>query len=73
MQLSVILAIQIVVVFILTLVGFVQKKRSKLDTHTVKQLTDLLLGVVTPCVLINAYQKEFKPDQVSPPDAPFAR
>lgn len=60
MQISKILAIQVIVVFILISVGFLQKKRKKIDSHTTKRLTDLLLEIVTPCVLINAYQKEFK-------------
>ncbi len=60
MGLSSTVAIQVVIVFLLIAVGFTLKKAKKIDTHTSKQLTDLLLMVVTPCVLINSYQKEFK-------------
>ena len=40
-------------------VGFVLAKTDKLTEKGVKQFTDLLLNIVTPCLLINAFQKEF--------------
>jgi len=60
--LSTIVAIQVVIIFILISVGFVLKKIEFIDQHGTKQLTNILLMVVTPCVLINSYQKEFKPE-----------
>lgn len=62
MEISRILTIQVIIVFILIGVGFVLRKRNMIGTSTTKQLTDLLLFVVTPSVLINSYQKEFLPE-----------
>lgn len=39
-------------------VGFVLAKAKLLTDIGIKQMTDILLIIVTPCVLINAYQKE---------------
>lgn len=62
MELSGTVAVQVVIVFILIAVGFFLKKRNMLDERGSKQLTNILLMIVTPCVLINSYQKEFKPE-----------
>ena len=64
MELSAIVAVQVVIIFILIAVGFILKKAHLIDEHTSKQLTSILLIIVTPCVLINSYQKEFKPELV---------
>ena len=60
MELSLIVAIQVLIVFILITVGFILKKLRLIDEHGSKQLTNILLMIVMPCVLINSYQKEFK-------------
>lgn len=60
MELSLIVSIQVLIVFILITVGFILKKLNMIDEHGSKQLTGILLMIVTPCVLINSYQKEFK-------------
>lgn len=62
MELSGIVAVQVVIVFILIAVGFILKKCKLIDEYGSKQLTNILLMIVTPCVLINSYQKEFKPE-----------
>lgn len=62
MELSLIVAIQVLIVFILITVGFILKKLKLIDEHGSKQLTNILLMIVMPCVLINSYQKEFKPE-----------
>lgn len=59
MELSKIVFVQVLIVFILMAVGFILAKTEKLDEKGIKQLTDILLNIVTPCVLINAFQKEF--------------
>ena len=62
MELGKLLAEQVLIVFVLISVGFILKKAKKIDVTGSRQLTNILLTLVTPCVLINAYQKEFKPE-----------
>ncbi len=58
MELSGVVFLQVVIIFILMAMGFVLAKANVLKTGGIKQMTDILLYLVTPCVLINAYQKE---------------
>lgn len=60
MELSKLLAEQVIIIFLLIALGFILKKTNKIDESGAKQLTNILLTIVTPCVLINAYQKEFQ-------------
>ena len=62
MELSKIIFVQVLIIFILMAVGFVLAKTDKLTEKGVKQFTDLLLNIVTPCLLINAFQKELRWD-----------
>lgn len=62
MELSSIVAMQVAIVFILIAVGFVLKKAGMIDDRGSKQLTNILLIIVTPCVLIKSYQTEFRTD-----------
>ena len=62
MELSAIVAVQVIIVFILIAVGFILKKSKMLDESGLKQLTNILLMIVTPCVLISSYQREFIPE-----------
>ncbi len=50
----------VIIIFLLIGVGFVLQKLKFFTPVGIKQMTNLLLSVVTPCVLIQAYQKEFK-------------
>lgn len=59
MQLAMTVSLQVVIIFILICVGFLLTKANKINDTGVKQLTDILLIAVTPCVIIQAYQKEF--------------
>ena len=59
MELAITVALQVIIIFILIGVGFVLTKTKKINDAGVKQLTDILLITVTPCVIIQAYQKEF--------------
>ncbi len=59
MELALTVAVQVLIIFILISVGFVLTKTKKIDDVGVKQLTDILLIAVTPCVIVQAYQKEF--------------
>lgn len=62
MELSWIVAQQVAVIFLLIVVGIVMKKKNLVTQAGIDQFTSLLLWVVTPCVLVNAYQKEFETD-----------
>ena len=59
MELSGTVFIQVLIIFILMSVGFFLSKAKVLTGEGIRQITNILLMVVTPCVLINAYQKEF--------------
>ena len=45
--------------FILIFIGFLCGKKGLLNQSTVKGMTDLVLYIVTPCVMITAFQREF--------------
>ncbi|MDD6735062.1 MAG: AEC family transporter [Clostridiales bacterium] len=62
MELSSTVFIQVLIIFILMSVGFAMKKLKLITDDGIKQLTDILLMVVTPCVLVRAYQKDFSPE-----------
>ncbi len=64
MELSRIVFIQVLIIFILMGVGFVCSKAKLIDEKGTRQMTDILLMIVMPCVLIKAYQKEFSPELI---------
>ena len=53
------IAQQVLVLFVLIAVGFICGKKGILTDSASKHLTDIVLYVVTPCVMINAFQREF--------------
>ena len=53
---------QVVILFILIGVGFICGKIGFLSKATSKNITDIVLYFVTPCVIINAYQVDFNPE-----------
>lgn len=50
---------QVLVLFVLIGVGFACGKAGAITEHAAKKMTDIVLYVVTPCVMINAFQREF--------------
>lgn len=50
---------QVIVLFILIAVGFLCGKKGVITEHASKKMTDIVLYVVTPCVMISAFQREF--------------
>lgn len=50
---------QVFVLFLLIGVGFVCGKKKIITSASSKQITDIVLYVVTPCVMISAFQREF--------------
>lgn len=53
------IAQQVLVLFVLIGVGFLCGKRGILTDSSSKKITDIVLYVVTPCVMISAFQREF--------------
>lgn len=53
------IAQQVLVLFVLIAVGFVCGKKEILTDFSAKKITDIVLYVVTPCVMISAFQREF--------------
>lgn len=53
------IAQQVLVLFILIGVGFACGKEGILTDESSKKITDIVLYVVTPCVMISAFQREF--------------
>lgn len=49
----------VLILFILIAVGFVCNKTKLLSRTAVKEMTDFVLYIVTPCVIVNSYQREF--------------
>ncbi len=60
MELGGIVANQVIIIFGLIVIGFFLTKRKMLGEKGVKDMTALLLYVVTPCVLIKSYRKPFE-------------
>lgn len=50
------------VLFILISIGFLCGKKGLINENAAKKMTDIVLYVVTPCVMISAFQKEFSGD-----------
>lgn len=68
MELAIKVSLQVVIIFLYMAVGFVLSKSKKINTEGVRQVTNILLLVVTPCVLIKSYQDkipEFSSDLLS--------
>lgn len=53
------IAQQVLVLFVLIGVGFLCGKKGILTDSSSKKITDIVLYVVTPCVMISAFQREF--------------
>ncbi len=50
---------QVLVLFILIAIGFICGKKDVITEHASKKMTDIVLYIVTPCVMISAFQREF--------------
>ncbi len=59
MEMSIILLNQVIVVLLIIILGYVLTKIKYLDDNSIAKLTNILLMVVTPCMIIKAFQKEF--------------
>jgi len=61
MGMSIILLNQVIVVLLIIIVGYFLTKIKYLDDNSTAKLTNILLMVVTPCMIVKAFQKEFDP------------
>ena len=64
MELAYDVGVNVIIIFILMAVGFGLQKLNFFTKEGIKQMTNFLLNVVSPCVLIEAYQKEFQKELV---------
>ncbi len=62
---------QVFTLFALMGVGFVLSKRKLVDTATLKMLVTLLVRVVTPCLIVHAFQRPFDVAQLGALGAAF--
>lgn len=60
-----VVASQVVTLFLLMGVGFVMAQLGKLHTDGVSQMSTLVLYVVTPCLMISAFEVDRAPDMVA--------
>ena len=58
------IAEQVLVLFVLIAVGFACGKKGLINEISSKKMTDLVLYIVTPCVMISAFQREFSVELV---------
>ena len=55
---------QVLVLFVLIGVGFLCGKKGILTDHSSKHITDIVLYIVTPCVMVSAFQRNFSMELV---------
>lgn len=55
---------QVLILFILMAVGFFLSKLKKLTDESVKSLAFIALYIVTPCVIIQSFDRDFDPDML---------
>ena len=55
---------QVLVLFVLIGVGFLCGKKGILTDHSSKHITDIVLYIVTPCVMVSAFQRKFSMELV---------
>ena len=64
MQISVLLAEQIAELFLMILMGYVIVKLGLVTDDDSKILSKIVLYIVIPCVMINAFQIDYTPDKI---------
>ncbi len=55
-----IVSTQVVILFILIAIGFLCGKINFINESTSKNITNIILYIVTPCVIIDSFQREFE-------------
>lgn len=59
MEIAAIVTNQVIIMFILIILGFILAKTKVITPHGSKELSNLLVMIVTPCVLIKSYSVDF--------------
>ncbi|MBQ4145385.1 MAG: AEC family transporter, partial [Clostridia bacterium] len=54
----------VIILFVLIGIGVVANKIKLISSNGIKDLTNVVLYIVTPCVLINSYQREFNEEML---------
>ena len=54
----------VLILFILIAVGYICNKTKLLSSKGIKDLTNFVLYIVTPCVIVNSYQREFDKEMI---------
>lgn len=65
MELAVITAQKISVMFVMALIGMVCYRVKLIDKHTNEKLSDILLLLVSPLLIFTSYQQEFDPEKLN--------
>jgi hypothetical protein len=52
---------QVLILFILIGIGFIGAKKGIIQKEGVSTITEIMLYIVTPCVIIHAFQRDFEP------------
>lgn len=52
---------QVLILFLLIGVGYLFRKLKMIDDNGIRQLTNLLLMIITPCIIIRSFQTPFDP------------
>jgi len=64
MSLSLQVINQVAVMFILMAAGFILRKLNLLNEAGTKSINKLIINLVMPCLLINAFQRDFEPEML---------
>ena len=59
-----VVAQQVLMLFLVMSVGFVCRRIRFLDDKSVKGMIDLLMMVVTPCLIVHIFERPFEPSMV---------
>ena len=65
MELSILLAEQIVALFLMALVGYLAVKSGKFKEEDSRIISNMVVYICSPCVIINAFQIEFTADKLA--------
>ena len=64
MEISILLAEQIVVLFLMGLVGFLTVKSGKFKEEDSRIISNMVVYICSPCVIVNAFQIDFTTDKL---------
>lgn len=59
MQYAIVVVKQVIVMFILIAIGVISRKKNLLNKESTRMLSNFVLNIVTPCLIINAFNREY--------------